>query len=307
LAGSVGCLGFAAHAAWVVSRSSRRDSQNLLALGLMAFSVGVAFLVGLNRFHFEGASQATRFSTPSTIFWIGAALAVASAWSRSAPSGWQRLAGVGLVFGVSGVMLLALNDSHRQMQHHRAVHERTSTMHLVDVRWDRLAQDGMTPDPGRVYRVVNHLRAERLSFFDTERADLVGATVESRFTRLRARRCRGFVARVERLQTRGRSAARVTGRAWDRIADEPASGIVVADSAGIIRGLGFARPLNIGPNGRSSLDFLRFSQTRGDLWEGFVGVYDPDEKYTAYAIIADRGACPLLNRSSNAWEVQSRE
>ena len=303
LAGTVGALGFATHAALLISRSCRLDSRDLVALGLMTFSIGVAFVVSLNRVGFEGAALSSRFSTASTIFWIGAIQVIASACGRRPWSARQRLAGVILVVLMSGAMLPAFSDSHRRQQRTRASHERSSTMHLVDVQWDVLAHDGHMPDPARVYRVVSHLRTERLSFFDGGRADLVGARLGSRFTP--TRRCSGAVKRVEPLPTRGRPGARMLGTAWDRIADRPADGIVITDSGEIIRGLGVVLPAPRGRSDRSVFDFLRFSRAPSARWEGFVGGYDGSENYTVYAIFSDRDACPLRERSRRSRTIQN--
>ncbi len=197
----------------------------------------------------------------------------------------------------------AFSDSHRRQQRTRASHERSSTMHLVDVQWDVLAHDGHMPDPARVYRVVGHLRTERLSFFDGGRADLVGARLGSRFAP--TRRCSGAVERVESLSTRGRPGARMLGTAWDPIADRPATGILITDSGEIIRGLGVVLPAPRGKSDRLVFDFLRFSRTRSARWEGFVGGYDASENYTVYAIFSDQGACPLRERSRRSRTIQN--
>jgi hypothetical protein len=127
----------------------------------------------------------------------------------------------------------------------------------------------------RFERVVERLRRERRSFFADPRADLPGADLVDHFTIVPPGRCRGEMAAPAPIMGSTPPAARVRGRVLDRPASRAPLEVVIADAAGVIRGLGIGR-VSDGAKG-----------AHGTRWSGYLAAFDPTVQYAAYAVLAD--------------------
>jgi hypothetical protein len=297
--GVVGLLAFASYAAWLWRKPSRAGPRELTALGIMAFAVAAAALVTLGRLPRAPMEDAiaVRFLNWSAMFWMGAVLAIPSfvrgaggsvivvllavtsicmlpavEQSRESVLMWQRggsNASLGLMLGVRDPSFA------KRMGVYVGLPLVTSAPDLVDQ-----VSPGARLD--RFHRVVERLRRERRSFFADPRADLPGADLLDHFTIVPPGRCRGGMAAPAPIMGSTPPAARVRGRVLERPESRAPLEVVIADAAGVIRGLGI---------GRASDGAQR---ALGIRWSGYLAAFDPSEQYTGYAVLGDgRSACRL--------------
>jgi hypothetical protein len=284
---------FAALAAWRWMRPLPRSVPDTLAIGLLAFGLAGACLVGFARAAIFGPAAVvqTRFLTWSTLFWIGAVLALVPRSPERAPRPAALLAALCLPV-VSAGMFPALRDAqafHATRVDHAA---RLALALELGVRPDELARNVSLHEAELVYRVAARLQREGRHPFDDPRRALAGSPLHERFAEAPA--CTG---RLERVRSVPKSAADATRGAAARAVEgwllPPAGGarprfLVLADDDGVIRGLAeLARVRR-----RSDHDRLR--------WAGFAvdpGAPAPAGEpgaLAAWAVLADgRSACRL--------------
>jgi hypothetical protein len=281
---------FATLGAWRFRRPVPRSVPDTFAIGLLAFGLGGACLVGFARAAIFGPAAAiqTRFLTWSTLFWIGAILALVPRSPERAPRPAALLAALCLPIASLG-MLPALRDA--QAFHATRVDQaaRLALALELGVRPDELARNVSLHEAELVYRVAERLEREGRHPFDDPRRALPGSPLRERFTEAGA--CPGSLVR---LRTVPKSTASASGGATARLVEgwllPPAGGgrprfVVLVDAAGLIRGLG---------------ELARERRRSERLaWAGFV--VDPDAPgepgagaYAAWAVLADgRSACRL--------------
>jgi hypothetical protein len=289
-----GAGGLGLFAALVARRFRRpvpRSVPDTLAIGLLAFGLGGACLVGFARAAIFGppAAVQTRFLTWSTLFWIGAALALVPRSPERAPRRAALLAALCLPIASAG-MLPALRDA-------RAFHatrvDQAAKLALaleLGVRPDELARNVSLHEAELVYRVAARLEREGRHPFDDPRRALPGSPLRERFTDAGA--CAGSLERMRTVRSRASGAGSAPGGGTARTVEgwllPPAGGarprfVVLADAAGVIRGLG---------------EVARERQRGGRLaWAGFVvdpGAPGEPGTYAAWAVLSDgRSACRL--------------
>jgi hypothetical protein len=279
--GAVGLAIFVVYVAYVWRRRPRLGGVEVLCAGLMAFTLAGGVLVALNRFMFPASAVSDRFLTWTTLFWMGALGAIV----RLAR---DRAWGAGFAFAVlslvSLAMLPALGKLRAGQEGLRQKFARESAMHLSRVRWDQLAQVGIKRDPDAVYRVVERMRRDRHTFFSDGRGDLVGTPLARHYALAADGRCSGTITSLKPVEARDGPAAMLTGTIRGGGAQAAPTFVLLADSSGVIRGLG-------------EIDSRR-SASEGASWVGFIGGFDAAASYTAYGAVAgERAVCsgPVWN------------
>lgn len=302
--GTAGLVGFAAYALWLLRRRSPAGRQELLALGITAFVVGAAAVAALARVPRAPLDDAVseRFVNWSALFWTGGALAMPHL-VRGVASNVAVAVIVVLSLGMipamepTRVSLLQWNDRAGEASLGVLLGLRTESvalqmggfagLPLVTDAPELVALHARPARLERFLRVVERLSRDRRSFFSAPWANLPGAVVGERFDLVPARRCRGNMAPATPLLEASKQVVAVRG--WAEVASDaggPAR-VVVADEAGIVRGLGALRRARA-PGKR---DFLRLQ------WTGYLTEFDANERYVAYLVLADgRSACPLAPR-----------
>lgn len=258
-----------------------RSRIDALCVGLMAFGLAGAFLVGFARASIFGPAAVvqTRFVTWSALFWIGAACGLVPRDPERQASPAVRVAALLLPL-VSAGMLPALWDAHA-FHATRVIQARKLAISLqLGLRDDQLARRESIHEAELVFRVADRLRAEGRTPFDGPRHQLRGAPLRERFAE--AGSCVGALERARPVSAGESAAIEVWGWVGAETARTAPGFVVVANRAGVIHGLAdFAAA---GPDpvpGRVG-------------WSGFVADYDPGESYTGWAVSADgRSACEL--------------
>lgn len=275
--GGVGLVLFALIAFRRWRRPLARSQVDALAVGLMAFGLGGAALVGFARASLFGPAAVvqTRFVTWSALFWIGAVVALLPRDPARAASRPARCAALLLPL-LSLAMLPALREAHA-FHATRVVQARKLALSLqLGLRDAGLARRESIHEAELVFRVADRLREQGRPPFDGPRRDLRGAPLSERFAD--AGVCAGALERARRIS--GTGAIEVWG--WIPAEAPTPAFVVLADAAGAIRGL-------------AEVAAAPASKHAGRVaWSGFVAEYDAGERYTAWAISADqRDACRL--------------
>lgn len=305
--GGVGLLAFALYAAWLWRRPARAGPRELLAFGIMTFAVAAAAVVTVGRLPRASSADAVamRFVNWSAMFWLGGVLAIPTLL-RGARGSLAML----LVAAASLSMLPALERNREELLQSRARASEAALAVLLGIREpslprrmgvyiglplvtrdaDLVERDSPAARLARFQRVVERLRRERRSFLAEPRAQLPGTALLDHFAVVPGERCSGHMAAPVLLPEAEPPAARVGGRLLDQRAERAPVEIVIADAAGVIRGLGIGRRAAGG------------AQDAADIpWSGYVAEFVPSERYTAYALLADgHGACPLGRRRAAA-------
>jgi hypothetical protein len=287
-AGAIGLVGFVLYSSWLLLRTTGGGARDSLSLGLMTFGVAGGLLVALNRLWSPSAATSIRFITWSTLFWMGAVGALSSVGRRRTTT---RVLGLVLLPLISLAMLPATRQArshHERLQLHDSI---AAVMHLTGVQWDARARFGINPSSEPVYRVVARLKRDRRSFFADGWGDLPGTRLDERFVHAPASRCTGAIQTVRKLPARKGPAAEVYGRGRDHSGDRAPSPILIADAAGIIRGLGRTTPpLHL--HGRAGAA----GEAAGAPWVGFIDGFDDSARYVAHGVLADgRSVCRLAS------------
>jgi hypothetical protein len=280
-AGAIGLAGLAQYLLRSLIRPAGVTSRDVLSTGLMLLPTAAGLLVALNRLPWPETAVSIRFATWSTLFWIGAAAGISS-FARE--RNLAATAALGAMV-VSLAMLPALSNfrSHQERLGHRD--RLSAAMHATGVQWDRLSQYGIVRQSDAVYRVVEHLRRDRRSFFSEPWAGLVGGNMAESFSMTPAARCRGAIRKVELIDARNGTAAQVHGVAWDTDSGAPPRYIALADSRGVARGLGVIGEHQSDSSGRVMAP-----------WTGYIGDFDRGERYSAYGVFDETPAICLLGR-----------
>jgi hypothetical protein len=283
IGGAIGIAVFVPYALYLWRRRVRPGAIETLCVALMAFSIGGGLLVAVNRFMFPANAVSDRFLSWTALFWIGAVVALVRLARERAWGGWLALA----VFGTLALATVpALQRAHSVQDRVRQKLAREAAMHLSGVRWDPLARMGINPKSEPVYRVAQRLRRERRGFFADGRGELPGTRLAERFGVEPAQRCGGKVERVEQVPARDGPAAMVSGTVSHRDGERFPSFLLITDAAGIIRGVGEIMPGKASAAGAEA------------VWVGFVGDFDPAQRYTAHGVLAGgRAACSVASFS----------
>jgi hypothetical protein len=249
-----------------------------LAVGLTTFSLAAGLLVGMARAPFPLTAIQDRFTTWSTLFWIGIVAAGASLMLRRAPGWIGSLLGIGAIGALSLCMLPGLEEARRQQAFWRDAQALSAASHLLGLQareWTGL-DPSLPPDPA-IARVMTRLRRERRGIFADARAGLPGARLRDRFPETRAQSCEGTIEWGAPLRVdAGGLAARVVGHLSSAVADEAAWDLVFVDDQQVIRGLGVvnrARP--------------RVPTGSGPAWVGLIPDFDAEARYTVYGVLPD--------------------
>jgi hypothetical protein len=245
----------------------------------MAFTLAGGVLVALNRFMFPSNAVSSRFLTWTTLFWIGAVLAVVRL-ARQRP--WGDGFAIVVLWVVSLAMIPAVLHAFRWQERVRQNLARHAAMHLSAVRWDKQARVGINPNSDPVYRVAERMRRDRRGFFAGGRGELPGTRLAERFAVAPERRCAGKIEHVQEIEARDGPAAMVGGTLGAAAGGEAPSYVVLSDAGGVIRGIG-----ELLPGGGA-----------GRAWVGFVADFSAAAPYTAYGVLGDQGAvCALASWS----------
>lgn len=291
--GVIALIGLALYALLLWRGRRVLGARDLVALGLMVFAVAGSALVGANRAFWPGQAMSIRYVTWTSVFWIGAACAVSSGLGAKAR---ESSVAIVLLWLLSLAMLPALDKARAMHAKNRAETSLRAAMLLSGVQWDLLARADMDPASSAItYRVTDRLRRDRLGFFAGGRGDLPGSRIGERFEPADASRCTGMVQVVRGVGSR-RPAVVVYGRAWDVNEARPPTFVLMADSAGVIRGVGEMMPIAAAEHA----DATPQARAAGKPWAGFIDGFDGSKTYLAYAVLADgRTICAL-----GAWPPQ---
>src|SRR5262245_8017291 len=270
----------------VAFRRSRRPPAvpvvDALVVGLLAFGLAGAFLVGFARASIFGPAAVvqTRFVTWSALFWVGAACALVPRDPARAAARPARLAALLLPL-LSAAMLPALLDAHAFHARRVVLARKLAISLALGLRDEELARRESIHEAELVFRVADRLRAEGRPPFDGPRRALRGAPLRERFAE--AGSCPGALERARPVSAGGGTVIEVWGWLGAEAARSEPAFVVVADRAGVIRGLAdFAAAGSRREPGRVG-------------WSGFVAEYDRTEDYSAWAVSADgRTACRLV-------------
>lgn len=235
-----GALGIGAYAAFTLHCAIRRTCTtpfHILAVGLSSTALAGGVMVALNRHFWPGHAMGLRFSTWSTLFWIGLIFALPALRKRMPSSpGWPALAGVTLLVLLSVLLVADLRVTHDKQAAQRSRLEYVATMHRLGIRFDSLAATTLVPMPERAYRVVDRMRRDHRGLFGSPRAWLPGSSIERDFTRVESSHCAGAVTYANVVQSRDGPIDLLGG--WAKGRGSKLEQILVAGRSGIVEGLG---------------------------------------------------------------------
>jgi hypothetical protein len=280
--GSFALLGFGAFALRALLRPGAMDSRRLLGLGLMTVAVLAGTIAGVARFRFLPLNAVdVRFVIWSAFFWMGAACALAAfpAFSRG-----RRRATLALVaLPLASVLMLPAvgNRLQRHFVRRRLVANASLSLLLeIDSEWiaTKLSLEAQVAP-----LAVDLLkRDERGPFSDPRRAWVARPlAVEPRTAN--PARCAGRTGQIAPVRGAPGDVS-VSGWAWDQERDEAPASVVIADSDGIVRGLG-----DLEWEGPASW----LSAREGNTWRGFIAGFDKAERYMAWVVLSDGSFCRL--------------
>ncbi len=287
-AGAIGLLVFAALASLSWARPKRPRSRDLIAMGLMAFPIAGGAMAVLNRVGF-GAQMLTelRFVTWSTLFWMGAALAIPSLASNIRRRSQAVVVVATALLSFSMIPgLISARSAHATFQRRLTA---TANAHLLGIQTDRQARNFVQPRPDQVNRVVARLRRDRRSFFADPRAELPGTRMLDRLELSTGADCNGAIRGLRPIPTQGQPAASIGGWGSNQNPSDVPSFVVIADPDGIVAGLGAFNLAARERAGRPSKDeFKSYS------WRGYIADFDPSKRYVVYGVLSEgRTVCRL--------------
>jgi hypothetical protein len=246
-----------------------------LATGVMVFITGGALLTALGRASVGPPEAALRYATPASVFWV-CALLILLTWRRIRTS---PVLAVAVTASILAIIPAHLQETDRFTQMGAAVREAA-----LAVTADVPARDEIKvvyPDPNFVFPLFEVLRAHRLSVFSGT-VVAMREPLESHYRLVGGDRCQGFWDVAAKLDSPDDLAESATGWAWDNAANRPPQIVVIADQAGIIRGL--ARfTLQRDDVARA----MRNNRMTSSGWFGFVRRRPAGGTYHAYALLSD--------------------
>ena len=287
-AGAVGLVVFVTLGARRWAHPEWCRSRDLVAIGFMAFPIAGGLMVALNRLGF-GVQMLTqlRFVTWSTLFWIGAALAIPSLASNTRRRVQAVVVIAAALLSFSMIPgLVSARSTHATLQRRLAA---TANAHLLGIQSDKHARGILKPRPEQVNRVVARLRKDRRSFFSDSRAELPGTRMLDRLGLAKGARCNGAIGGLRPVPTRSQPAAAIRGSGWNENTSDVPSFVVIVDPDGIIAGLGAFAVAPRERSGRPPKDgFSPYA------WRGYVADFDPSKQYVAYGVLSGgRTVCRL--------------
>lgn len=278
--GACGLAFLAGHAAWICWRPRRAHPQDLLAIGIMSFSAAVGLGVGLTRLGIFGPKQAVavRFLDWSTLFWVGAVLAL-PAIARRVARPWFSAAAAAVLVALVAAMLTTLEQQRvpRLQRQDRA--SRIALALILDARVPDVGKLSWGLQGPRIRGIAKQIKQQGRNVFAGIAAELPGSSLPDRFEQAPFDRCAGGV-QTPRLVQAGRRHLSVSGWAWDVERGTGPALVVIVDASGIVRGL--AHPESEGARLAS-----RRAGTERVRWTGYLPRHDPGEWYFVHAILGD--------------------
>jgi len=288
VAGGLGVAGYLLLIVGFIRRSGPTTGAQAIAVGLPCAALAAGFMVALNRVGWSESALFLRYSTWSTLFWVGIAVGIGSLRGDREPrNDWRSLVGCVSIVLLTAALLPHLWQKHRDQQNRSVQLNYVSTMHLLGIRWDDLAGTTLIPEPERAYRVVARLRADGRSMFAETRARLPGRPLAESLALTGHDRCEGQVSWTQPTPARDGMVLRVAGWARDLARGGEPEQIVIADRDGIVRGLG------VFATSESNLRGVRLP-ARNHAWAGFIQGPRRAGPYSVYAVLDDgTSACDL--------------
>jgi hypothetical protein len=273
-----------------------------LSIGVMVFVTGGAFLTALGRMSLGPPEVATRYATPVCVFWV-CALLVLLTGRGALQTGFEIRTSPVLAIAITAVVLVILpahlDETARFNQ--RAVAVQDAALALAA---DVPASDQIRiiyPDPTITLSLVDVLRTHHLSLF--ARAGIpMGEPVPAQYRVVTRDHCQGTWESTVTLDSPDNVAESATGWAWDNAANRPPKMVIIADQAGVIRGLArFTRERE---------DVAETLHNRGMVssgWFGFARRLPGINRYRAYALLSDGvSLCALRDSSKTVYAVFRR-
>jgi hypothetical protein len=281
--GMAGLILFAGHARWVRRHARLANSQDLLALGIMAFATVVALGIALTRLFAIGPQQAlhTRFLDWSALFWAGAFLSLAAFGRRSQrPAVWLA-AGATLILVTSSILVAAHHGQRRElMLKQEAADDAALAIFLgVDGAWEKAKIHRGTEEEYR--QVLGALERDGKGLYADARRTWIGQPLEPLF-RVEPARCKGGLHALIAPNNMKRDEKRLRGWVQTRGQGGTPESIVLTNDKGVIRGLGNVR---------------REYRPRGpgeSTWTAWVTRSWRKKSYSVFVVLDDgRTACPI--------------
>jgi hypothetical protein len=286
-AGTAGLAVFALLALPRLLGRVRSSPLDQLAVGLMSAGIGFAAVICIVRLPYFKAGTPLlnlRFLSWSTLFWMGIACAIPGLIGRRAMTARACTPAAGTCLAVSLLMLPGLSLSLQKYREARAFSENAALVLLLGAQDDIIASVLAGPKAELVPSVAERLHRDGTNLFADARRDLAGTLLGRHFEIAPLNRCRGAMKIAKRTAGTGSATPVAVGWVLDAVGNRTPRYLAIADSAGVIRGLG-----NLKPSGR-----LPRGVERGTPWSGYISEYDVGERYTAYGVLADgRSACRL--------------
>jgi len=288
---AAGAMGIAAFSVFTIFTSLRRprlSSFDLFAIGLPTTAIIGGLMVSLNRHFWPDHAIDLRFSTWSTLFWIGIAFMVPAVNARATQKS-PRLAITGtlLVFPISVLLVANLQNAHTAQQARSAQLHYLNTLHLLGIQWDEWSGTTLVKKPELVYRVADRLRKDSSSFFTEARASYPGSSIAKDFKIIHSKHCEGEMTSTNRAQARDGSILHLTGWAKSLNPEREIDQILITGHRGTIEGLAsfVHRDTKLA---RSKVP------RQNDPWAGFLKHPKGDPPYRAFALFDDgESVCKL--------------
>jgi hypothetical protein len=274
--GLAGLAAALAMAWWELARKASRPAPVVL-LGLIAFSLGTAFITALGRINF-GTDQAfaSRYQTFTLLFWFSLGmllLAVLAERNRRIP--------VTLLLTVAALMMLMSAGQYRSAlrtaQGRAGVANLAGSAFLTGVM-DPVSLKELFPDPEFVWGCVGYLREHRLSVFATGLSSRLEKPVADVYQADAMDSCKGHVDGVEPVASDSKG-VRVWGWAVEQRSGKAVQGILAA-VGGRIEGFGisgFPRP--------DVARVLRSTRALNSGWSGYARIAGQSGPIVVYGIV----------------------
>jgi hypothetical protein len=290
VAGVVGFVLLAAHAAWLRRHPGRAGPLDGLAIGLMTLAAAIGAGVGATRLFTFGFGQAfaIRFVDWSGLFWAGAVLSLAAVAVRS-----QHRSAFAWTTAVVFVWTALLLGSFDRVRHEGRVTQSRDTDASISVLvgsagpWEfKKFHAGPAEDLSDLLEV---LEREEKSLYTDERRHWIGQRLQNVLTVDEDYACAGQIVPRAPDDLDPQNQWRILGWGWDLERDAPPRSVVLVDQRGVIRG--FSQMLPRRPSAEEG---------RG-TWKGWVKFTRRRNQYTAYAIVdEDLTACRIAEGTEEA-------